>query len=258
MLGVNPTLRGNLDNLQKAVSSAKLYDFTGLNNNITNQLSTMKNTIDDCGYGRVPDYDVTSLLGKEQINRFNKISNHSLFTTSCPSSSFTSFYTDIWVPSISAASQTYVSCDPKVGIDSTVCTSGLITGCPYSRCLDTFSLMDWYNRGGTTGNIITDANSRYGTCNNFNNYLTNFLTNYVVPVSTKIGNSVQDSADSTKLAGRFNSMKLLVETVNTQMSTNVQPLFTQTYGNLSSTLSAESIFDPTKGLLVGLDCRLLS
>ena len=39
------------------------------------------------------------------------------------------------------------------------------------------------------------------------------------------------------------------------MNSTVQPLFTQVYGNLSS---LDSVFNPTTGLLTGLDCRVLS
>ena len=41
------------------------------------------------------------------------------------------------------------------------------------------------------------------------------------------------------------------------MTTNVKPLFTEVYNNLTTTLNLDSIFDPTTGVLTGLDCRLL-
>lgn len=51
---------------------------------------------------------------------------------------------------------------------------------------------------------MPDANIRYGSaCTPFNDFLTNFYTNYVKEVADKVGNSVQDSANSTKLAGRY-------------------------------------------------------
>ena len=53
--------------------------------------------------------------------------------------------------------------------------------------------------------MVPDANTRYGTCTDFNNYLTNFYNNYVKVVNDNIGDSTQDSADTAKLAGRYNS-----------------------------------------------------
>lgn len=41
------------------------------------------------------------------------------------------------------------------------------------------------------------------------------------------------------------------------MTSNVQPLFNQVYGNLSSTFGLDTIFNPTTGLITGFDCRVL-
>ena len=42
------------------------------------------------------------------------------------------------------------------------------------------------------------------------------------------------------------------------MNNNVKPLFTQVYGNLTTTLSLDSVFNTETGVITGLDCRVLS
>lgn len=42
------------------------------------------------------------------------------------------------------------------------------------------------------------------------------------------------------------------------MNTNIHPLFTEVYGNITTTAGLGSIFDTEAGLITGLDCRLLS
>ena len=42
------------------------------------------------------------------------------------------------------------------------------------------------------------------------------------------------------------------------MNNFVKPLFTEVYGNLTSTLSLDSIFNPETGVITGLDCRVMS
>jgi hypothetical protein len=41
------------------------------------------------------------------------------------------------------------------------------------------------------------------------------------------------------------------------MTSNVQALFNEVYNNLTTTLNLDSVFNPTTGVLTGLDCRLL-
>lgn len=107
--------------------------------------------------------------------------------------------------------------------------------------------------------MVSDANTRYGTCTDFNNYLSNFLTNYVTLVNDNIGDSAQDSGNTAKLAGRYNSnAKTPVEALSTTMTSSVQPVFNEVYGNLTTTLGLDSIFNADTGVLTGLDCRLLS
>jgi len=164
------------------------------------------------------------------------------------------------VPGVSSTYQSLVSCQNKVTEDAVVCASGIssTSNCPSSRCMDTFSIISLYYRNNTIANLVTDANTRYGTCAPFNTFVTNFGNNYVKVVNDKVGNSAQDAADNTKLAGRFqtktNSPLL---TAKNYMTASVQPLFTQVYGNLTAA-SLDSVFNPTSGVLTGLDCRLLS
>ena len=42
------------------------------------------------------------------------------------------------------------------------------------------------------------------------------------------------------------------------MTSNVQPLFNEVYGNLTTTLSLDTVFNYNTGVFKGLDCRLLS
>ena len=53
--------------------------------------------------------------------------------------------------------------------------------------------------------MVGAANTRYGTCTDFNSFLTNFHNNYVQVVNDNIGDSSQDSGNTAKLAGRYNS-----------------------------------------------------
>lgn len=186
------------------------------------------------------------------------IANKNYFSVTCPSASYSVFYTDVWVPGLSSTYQSYVDCGGKISVDATTCTTMLTGVCPTSHCLDTFSILSSYYRASTTGNIVSHANTRYTTCPSFNTYLTNYLSNYVQIVNDKIGNNAVDNSDNTKLAGRFVSKtKTPVNDLKTHMNTNVKTLFQQTYGNISTTAALQSIFDPVSGLITGMDCRML-
>ncbi len=220
----------------------------------------MSTLIDFAGLGRIPDFDVTTTNGLSEISYFNTVANKSAFSASCPSSTHTLFYQDAWVPGVSSTYQSLVSCQNKVSIDSTVCTTGIgnVALCSTSRCIDTFSIISLYYRNGTLSNLITDANTRYVLpCTPFNSFLDSFANNYVKVVNDKIGNSAQDGGDSNKLAGRFQiKTNAPTLTVKNYMTSTVKPLFTEVYGNLSAA-NLDSIFNPTTGLLTGLDCRVL-
>jgi hypothetical protein len=164
------------------------------------------------------------------------------------------------VPGLSTTYQSSVGCRDKVGIDNATCGSniGNTATCSNSRCFDTFSIISSYYRGGTIANLATHANTRYGTCAPFDSYLTNFYTNYVKVVVDNIGNSVDDAADTTKLAGRFvTNAQTPVNNLKDEMNGAVKTLFTQVYNHLTQTDNLQSIFDPSLGVFTGLDCRLL-
>ena len=176
-----------------------------MTNSINSQLTVMQTMIDGYGLGHLPDFDTTTANGIAQINTFNLIASKSLYTSSCPSASYNIFYQDVWVPGLSTTYQGFVGCLNKVGIDNSTCGKSLsnYTACPYSRCIDTFSIISTYYRGNSIGSLVSDTDLRYGTCGDFDTYLDNFHTNYVKKVVDNIGNSVDDAADITKLAGRF-------------------------------------------------------
>jgi hypothetical protein len=257
----DPTLSGYFSNLKVAIFNSKVYNFTDLTTNLNTKFTTMSTIIDFTGLGRIPDFDVTTTEGLAEIADFNTIANKSLFTISCPSSSYPVFYQDAWVPGVSTAYQTFVPCQNKVSQDASVCTSGIsnLANCPSSRCIDTFSIISQYYRTYNLGSLTTDANARYGSaCNPFNDYLINFATNYVLVVNDKIGNSAQDSTNTNTLAGRYQTNTYTpINNLKNYMTVSVQPVFTQVYGNLSSA-GLDSVFNPTTGLLTGLDCRVLS
>lgn len=258
---VDPTLSGYISQLKTAVFNSAQYNFTSMTTNLNDKLSAMSTAIDNTGLGHIPDFNVGSSQGQAEIAYFKSVADKSLFTSTCASGAFPVFYQDAWVPGHSSTYQSYVGCQGKVTQDASVCTAGIASTatCPSSRCIDTFSIISSYYRAGNIANLVSDANTRYGAaCTPFNNYLTNFYTNYVKEVVDKIGNSDQDSADNTKLAGRYNSAtKTPVETLRDDMNTNVKPLFQQVYGNLTSTLNLDSIFNIDTGVITGLDCRLL-
>jgi len=227
--------------------------------NIDSQLLTMQTEINNYGLGHIPDFDVTSAEGISELYFFNSVANKTLFQVTCPSSTFSTFYSDVWVPGLSSTYQSYVSCGGLTEVDASTCSSGMVDPpCPTSECLDTFSILSYYYRASTTGSIVADANNRYGTCPSFTNYFTNFLNNYVIPVNSNIGNTAEDNADNSRLAGRFVSMaQTPINNLKTYMSSNVQSLFQNVYGNTTITQNLASIFDPVQGLITGLDCRLL-
>ena len=175
--------------------------------NINTKLTALSTEIDNTGLGHIPDFDVTTANGQTQISYFNTVADKSVFSATCPSGSFNIFWQDVWVPGHSTTYQTSVGCQGKVTQDATTCSSGIgsVGTCPSSRCMDSFSIISWYYRGGTIGNMVTDANTRYGTCTLFNDYLTNFHANYVKVVNDNIGDSAQDSGNTAKLAGRYNA-----------------------------------------------------
>jgi hypothetical protein len=261
MLAVNPTLQGYISQLQTSVFNSYQYSFTGMSTSLNTQITNMQTSIDNIGLGHLPDFDITTVNGQTQINNFNSIASKSAFTTSCPQASFNIFYQDVWVPGLSSTYQTSVGCLDKVGIDNTSCTSGIAntTSCPYSRCIDSFSIISDYYRGGSIAAIGSDANARYGSCLQFDNFLSNFYNNYVKLVVDNIGNTADDAAINTKLAGRFViNAQTPINSLTNEMNTNVKTLFTQVYNNLTITDGMQSIFDPSVGMISGLDCRLLS
>lgn len=261
MTQVNPTLQGYLSQLQTSVFGSYKYSFTSMTSTLNTSITTMQTSIDNIGLGHLPDFDVTTASGQAQISNFNAIADKSAFSASCPSSSFSIFYQDVWVPGLSNTYQSYVSCLNKVGIDNTTCTTGIddTTTCPFSRCIDAFSIISTYYRGGNIATIGTDADIRYGSCPQFDSFLNNFYTNYVKLVVDNIGNTVDDASNNAKLAGRFViNAKTPINNLANEMNTNVKTLFTQVYNNLTQTQNLLSIFDPSAGLLTGLDCRLLS
>ncbi len=260
MTDVNPTLQGYITQLKSSVFNSQQYDFTTMTASINSQLSILGTVIDDYGMGHLPDFDVTSANGISQINTFNQISSKSLFNVNCPSASYNIFYQDVWVPGFSTTYEKYVDCLSKVKVYNTTCGLQLedTSVCPYSRCIDTFSMISTYYRGATLANLISDADVRYGTCAPFDTYLNNFHNNYVKKVVDNIGNSADDSADVNKLAGRFaTNAKTPITNLKNEMNGNVKTLFTQVYNNLTQTNNLLSIFDPSTGVLTGLDCRLL-
>lgn len=227
---VNPTLSGYISELKSSVFDSYKYQFTTVTTNINSQVSKFQTTINDIGLGHLPDFDITTANGQLQISKFNQIANKSIFNTNCPSGSFNIFYQDVWVPGLSTTYQASVDCLGKVSIDNTTCGSNIANtaSCPYSRCIDTFSIIGAYYRGSKSAGVLsTDANTRYGTCADFNSYLTNYYNNYVKPVIDSIGNTVDDSADLTKLAGRFATKgKAPITTVINEMNGPVKTLFT--------------------------------
>lgn len=260
MTMVNPTLQGYISQLKTSVFGTNQYDFTTMTSTLNTKVTIMQSVIDNIGLGHLPDFDITTADGQAQISNFNNIANKSLFASSCSSSSYTIFYQDVWVPGLSTTYQSSVDCLNKVGIDNTTCPTGIAApGCPSSRCIDAFSIISSYYRSGTIVNIVTDANTRYGTCTQFNSFLVNYFTNYVQTVVDNIGNTADDSSDTTKLAGRFGiNAKTPINSLITELNGNVKTLFTQVYNNLTQTNNMQSIFDPSVGLITGLDCRLLS
>jgi hypothetical protein len=261
MTAVNPTLQSYISQLQTSVFNSYQYDFTTATANLSSQITAMQTSIDNMGLGHLPDFDITTANGQTQIDNFNSIANKSAFSTNCPSSSYTIFYQDVWVPGLSSTYQASVNCLNKVGMDNTTCTGSLgnTASCPYSRCIDTFSIISKYYRTGNIANIGTDADTRYGNCPGFNSYLNNFYTNYVKQVVDNIGNTVDDAANNAKLAGRFvMKAKTPINNLAAELNGNVKTLFTQIYNNLTQTDNLQSIFDPSVGMITGLDCRLLS
>ncbi len=257
---INPTLQSYLSQLKTSVFGTKQYDFTTLTTSLNTKITTMQTIIEDVGLGHIPDFDIATSDGQTQISNFNSIANKSVFSSSCPSSSYTIFYQDVWVPGVSTTYQASVDCLNKVSIDNTTCTGGIAApSCPTSRCIDSFSIISDYYRTGSIASIATDADSRYGNCAPFNTFLTNYFTNYVQVVVDSIGNTVDDGTDTSKLAGRFKvNAKTPINNLITYLNTNVKPLFNQVYNNLTQTDNLQSIFDPSVGLITGLDCRLLS
>ena len=213
--------------------------------------------------GHIPDFDVTSTNGKLQIDSFNNIASKSLFSSTCPSGSYSDFYTDVWVPGLGGY-QNYVSCRNKLSIDNTTCgidiTDTAPAKCPTSRCIDAFSIIGAYSRAnGNIIDLVADSTTRYGSCAPFQNFLTNFYNNYVNLVVQNVGNTVDDVADSLKVAGRLVvKAKTPLTTYNNYLNSNTKGLFTEVYNNLTQTKNLNSIFDPSSGMLTGLDCRVLS
>jgi len=225
----DPALSGYFANLKTSIFNSKLYNFTDLTTTLSSKLTSMSTIIDYFGLGHIPDFDVTTNISLTQMAFFNTVANKSLFASSCPSSSYPVFYQDAWVPGVSSTYQSLVSCQNKVSQNATVCTSGIqnVTTCPSSRCIDTFSIFSWYYRAGNA-NLLADANTRYGSaCTPFNDYLTNYGNNYVKVVNDQIGNTLQDAADSTKLAGRYKIKTFTpVDNLKNYTTASVQPLFT--------------------------------
>lgn len=262
MLKVDVSLEGYLKQLSSTVVDSSLFDFTKQIASINEKVASLQDEINLIGLGHIPDFDVTSINGKLQIESFNSIASKSSFSATCSSASFSTFYQDVWVPG-TGSYQNYVSCRNKLSIDNTTCgvdiTDTAPAKCPTSRCIDAFSIIGAYSRINNIVDLLADSVTRYGTCAPFQNFLTNFYTNYVDVVVQNIGNTVDDAAEPLKVAGRLVSKaKTPLTTYNSYLDTNTKALFTEVYNNLTQTHSLNSIFDPSSGMLTGLDCRVLS
>ena len=98
------------------------------------------------------------------------------------------------------------------------------TGCPFSRCLDSFDFLVTYNN---TGQLEADINSRYGTtCTAFNDHMKSFYTRYVTVIDDNIGNTNDDHADTNKVSGRFMESKNKTDILTNYMDSTLKPLFT--------------------------------
>ena len=163
---------GQLNHLTTSVFGVSNYNFTQQRATVESQFTSVKNTIDNYGTGKIPDFDTTSSFGSQQLSAFNTINSKTAYTTVCPPGSFSVFYTDVWVPSTNPTYTNLVSCLTKVSITTTDCPSGLATACAFSRCLDAFDFIVAYNGGGGTAQLETDIDTRYGTtCALFNHHM---------------------------------------------------------------------------------------
>ena len=141
-------LDGQIDHLSTVVFGVNNYNFAQERTTVEDQFTSVKNTIDNYGTGKIPDFSPTSTDGSAQISFFNTISDKTAYTSACAPGSFSVFYTDVWVPSTSVNYTNLVSCLSKVSITSADCPSGMDTGCSFSRCLDSFDFLVGYNGGG--------------------------------------------------------------------------------------------------------------
>lgn len=120
------------------------------------------------------------------------------------------------------------------------CPSGVHSSCPTSRCLNTFKFARSYIGGTGSAGFVSNINTRYGTtCTAFNDDISNFYTKYVTQVASVIGDTVTNSADTTKLAGRVVSVSNNVNTFTNYMTNTVKPLFSSIKATLAN--SADSV-----------------
>ena len=190
------------------------------------------------------------------------MSTKTLFSSTCPSIAYPTFYKDIWVPGLSTKYQKYVSCSGKNRANNETCGTKIkdTSTCPVSSCIDTFSIAgSYYRSNGDITALIADSDIRYGSCTTFTNYLNNFYNNYVRIVIDTIGNTFDDAADSSKMAGRvIIKARTPLTSYSNYLSTTTKSLFTDVYNNLTITKQLDSIFNPVTGVIKGLNCGLLS
>ena len=116
---MNADLNAQLDHLTTAIFDTVKYNFTNQNDVINTAFNSVENSINNYGTGKIPDFSTTSTYGAGQISYFNRISEKTVYESSCPPGSYSVFYTDVWVPSTSQQFTDEVSCQSKVTIDTT-------------------------------------------------------------------------------------------------------------------------------------------
>jgi len=201
---------------------------------LTTGMSALKTTISNYEKGNIIDITDTT-----NINFLKTLSTPGSYS-SCAATGFTS---DSWIPS-TAQNPSYIPCTVSGGnAVSTSCTSSFTTrGGSCNGCMDTTSVLSSYT---AKASLLSDLNSRYSGCTNFNNDLSNTWDNYY---------KIKKNSFSP-ITTRVNTAEASVTTYANTITSTIQPTFTNAINALKA--ASATVTDPQYGLVAGLNCKLI-
>ena len=237
----------SLNNLTSIISTMGSFNNTQLKADLGGNLTTFMNTVGTWCRGEVTDLDSTNYAILQNIaNPFSA----DWVTCNAP------FTTDSWVPSNNQnASYNPIACQVSNGNvgDTTTCTATLTNGVgTCGGCMDTTKLSTMI----TTGNILTQLNTRYGATCTFNAKMNNIWANFYDLRNTALGPTASAGVGSGVLRRASDVEAEIISTSAGGVFFTIDALSAKFISINTAMTAISTLTDPTTGLVAGLNCAL--